>query len=138
MIEPKSVQDEFFSYLSKQMPSFQLTDAYLMLSHIERFCLDRNVLQNKTFETTDFEAIKRLLKRLIPTVSSVSPIRETWKKMSTLIHDYCAFLRLIRQMKAYRSAVPAPQNELPSENDIETSKQLLLLKNQNLILKKNH
>lgn len=39
VVEPKSVQDEFCSYLSMQMPTFQLSDAYLMLSDIESFCL---------------------------------------------------------------------------------------------------
>ena len=64
VVEPTSVQDEFCSYLSMQMPTSQLSDAYLMLSHIESFCLVRKILQNKLFETTDLEAIKREVQKV--------------------------------------------------------------------------
>ena len=93
VVEPKSVQDEFCSYLSMQMPTFQLSDAYLMLSDIESFCLERKILQNKLFETTDLETIKRV----VQTVDSNRVFRFTYKqnlkKMSTVIHAYYTFLK---------------------------------------------
>lgn len=98
VVEPKSVQDEFCSYLSMQMPTFQLSDAYLMLSDIESFCLERKILQNKLFETTDLEAIKRV----VQTVDSNRVFRFTYKqnlkKMSTVIHAYYAFLKSYKQI----------------------------------------
>ena len=97
VVEPKSVQDEFCSYLSMQMPTFQLSDAYLMLSDIESFCLERKILQNKLFETTDLETIKRV----VQTVDSNRVFRFTYKqnlkKMSTVIHAYYTFLKSYNQ-----------------------------------------
>lgn len=91
--EPKSVQDEFCSYLSTQMPTFQLSDAYLMLEDIESFCLKRKILQNKLFETIDLDTIKRV----VQTVDSNRVFRFTYKrylkKMSTVIHAYYTFLK---------------------------------------------
>lgn len=44
--KPKSIQEEFSSYLSKQMPTLQLSDANRMISNIESFCLERKILHN--------------------------------------------------------------------------------------------
>lgn len=92
-IEPKSMQDEFCSYLSTQMPMFQLSDACLMLSGIESFCLERKILQKKLFDTTDLNTIKQV----VQIVDSNKVFRFTYKrylrKMSAVIHAYYTFLK---------------------------------------------
>lgn len=122
MVEPKSVQDEFCSYLSMQMPTFQLSDAYLMLSDIESFCLKRKILQNKLFETTDFEAIKRV----VQTVDSNRVFRFTYKqnlkKMSTAIHAYYAFLKFYKPVEE-KEVKPIIQDTIPSLPDADSMKQ---------------
>lgn len=122
VVEPKSVQDEFCSYLSMQMPTFQLSDAYLMLSDIESFCLERKILQNKLFETTDLEAIKRV----VQTVDSNRVFRFTYKqnlkKMSTVIHAYYAFLKSYKpdEEKEVKAII---QDAIPSLPDADSMKQ---------------
>lgn len=122
VVEPKSVQDEFCSYLSMQMPTFQLSDAYLMLSDIESFCLERKILQNKLFETTDLEAIKRV----VQTVDSNRVFRFTYKqnlkKMSTVIHAYYAFLKSYKPDEE-KEVKPIIQDAIPSLPYADSMKQ---------------
>ena len=122
VVEPKSVQDEFCSYLSMQMPTFQLSDAYLMLSDIESFCLERKILQNKLFETTDLETIKRV----VQTVDSNRVFRFTYKqnlkKMSTVIHAYYAFLKSYKPDEE-KEVKPIIQDAIPSLPDADSMKQ---------------
>ena len=122
VVEPKSVQDEFCSYLSMQMPTFQLSDAYLMLSDIESFCLERKILQNKLFETTDLETIKRV----VQTVDSNRVFRFTYKqnlkKMSTVIHAYYAFLKSYKPDEE-KEAKLIIQEAIPSLPDADSMKQ---------------
>lgn len=122
VVEPKSVQDEFCSFLSMQMPTFQLSDAYLMLSDIESFCLERKILQNKLFETTGLEAIKRV----VQTVDSNRVFRFTYKqnlkKMSTVIHVYYAFLKSYKPDEE-KKVKPIIQNAIPSLPDADSMKQ---------------
>lgn len=123
VVEPKSVQDEFCSYLSMQMPTFQLSDEYLMLSDIEKFCLERKILQNKLFETTDLETIKRVVR----TVDSNRVFRFTYKrnlkKMSTVIHAYYSFLKSYKPDEEKRDIKPIIQDTIPSSPDADSMKQ---------------
>ena len=122
VVEPTSVQDEFCSYLSMQMPTFQLSDAYLMLSDIESFCLERKILQNKLFETTDLETIKRV----VQTVDSNRVFRFTYKqnlkKMSTVIHVYYTFLKSYKPDEE-KEAKLIIQEAIPSLPDADSMKQ---------------
>ena len=122
VVEPTSVQDEFCSYLSMQMPTFQLSDAYLMLSDIESFCLKRKILQNKLFETTDLETIKRV----VQTVDSNRVFRFTYKqnlkKMSTVIHAYYTFLKSYKPDEE-KEAKLIIQEAIPSLPDADSMKQ---------------
>ena len=122
VVESKSVQDEFCSYLSMQMPTFQLSDAYLMLSDIESFCLERKILQNKLFETTDLETIKRV----VQTVDSNRVFRFTYKqnlkKMSTVIHAYYTFLKSYKPDEE-KEAKLIIQEAIPSLPDADSMKQ---------------
>ena len=122
VVEPTSVQDEFCSYLSMQMPTFQLSDAYLMLSDIESFCLERKILQNKHFETTDLETIKRVVR----TVDSNRVFRFTYKrnlkKMSTVIHAYYTFLKSYKPDEE-KEAKLIIQEAIPSLPDADSMKQ---------------
>lgn len=122
VVEPTSVQDEFCSYLSMQMPTFQLSDAYLMLSDIESFCLKRKILQNKLFETTDLETIKRV----VQTADSNRVFRFTYKqnlkKMSTVIHAYYTFLKSYKPDEE-KEAKLIIQEAIPSLPDADSMKQ---------------
>ena len=122
VVEPTSVQDEFCSYLSMQMPTFQLSDAYLMLSDIESFCLERKILQNKLFETTDLDTIKRV----VQTVDSNRVFRFTYKqnlkKMSTVIHAYYTFLKSYKPDEE-KEAKLIIQEAIPSLPDADSMKQ---------------
>ena len=122
VVEPKSVQDEFCSYLSMQMPTFQLSDAYLMLSDIESFCLERKILQNKLFETTDLEAIKRVVQTVDSNRVFHFTYKQNLKKMSTVIHAYYAFLKSYKPDEE-KEVKPIIQDAIPSLHDVDSVKQ---------------
>ena len=123
VVEPKSVQDEFYSYLTKQKPTFQLSDAYLMFSDIESFCLERKILQNKLFETNDLDTIKRV----VQTVDSNRVFRFTYKrnlkKMSIVIHAYYAFLKSYKLDEEKQEVKSIIQDAIPSSPDTDSMKQ---------------
>lgn len=119
VVEPKSVQDEFCSYLSMQMPTFQLSDAYLMLSDVESFCLERKILRNKLFETTDLDTIKRV----VQAVDSNRVFRFTYKrnlkKMSTAIHAYYTFLKSYKPDEEKQKTKLIIQGAIPSADSMK-------------------
>ena len=122
VVEPKSVQDEFCSYLSMQMPTFQLSDAYLMLSDIESFCLERKILQNKLFETTDLETINRVVQTVDSNRVFHFTYKQNLKKMSTVIHAYYAFLKSYKPDEE-KEVKPIIQDAIPSLHDVDSVKQ---------------
>lgn len=91
--DEKSAQEEFFLWLSTQQASSQLSDIYFLLTDIEDFCLKRNILQKKLFETTDIETINRV----VLTVDSDKVFRFTHKRnlkrLSKAIHAYHSFIK---------------------------------------------
>lgn len=110
MAEPKSVKDDFFAYLSTQMPSAQLSDAYMMFLDIESFCLQRKVLKKGLFETTDLDIIKQVAQ----TVDSNKVFRFTYKrnqkKMSNMIHAYCNYLKDHPLSEEKETGMPSVRN----------------------------
>lgn len=114
MIESTSVQDKFFSYLSTQMSSGWMSDAYFKLLDIEKFCLERGILNNKLFETTDLSVIRRVMQ----TVDSNRIFRFTYKRdlkiMSTAIHLYYKFLKTDLADENKQESEPLIQNETRS------------------------
>ena len=123
VVEPKPVQDEFCSYLSMQMPTFQLSDAYLMLSDIESFCLERKILKNKLFETTDLETIKRVVRTVDSNRVFRFSYKQNLKKMSTVIHAYYTFLKSYKPEEK-KEVKPIIQDEIPSSLDTDSMKQM--------------
>ena len=122
VVDPKPVQDEFCSYLSTHMPTFQLSAAYLLLSDIESFCLERKILKNKLFETTDRDTIKRVVR----TVDSNRVFRFTYKRnlkqMSTVIHTYYTFLKSYKPDKEKQKVKPIIQTAILSSPDADSMK----------------
>lgn len=124
VVEPKPVQDEFCSYLSMQMPTFQLSDVYLMLSDIEKFCLERKILKNKLFETTDLETIKRVVRTVDSNRVFRFSYKQNLKKMSTVIHAYYTFLKSYKSDGEKKEVKPIIQDEIPSSLDTDSMKQM--------------
>lgn len=61
MIEnKKTVEEDFFQYLSEKFSTNQLSGLYLCYSEIEKFCIKLKVLKKPLFQTTDFETIKKV------------------------------------------------------------------------------
>ena len=90
--KPKSIKEEFSSYLSKQMPTLQLSDANRMISNIESFCLERKILHNKIFEITDLDEIKQIVQVVDSNRVFRLYYRQEIEKISMIIHTYYSFL----------------------------------------------
>lgn len=55
------IENDFFTWLSKNVSPSQLSEFYLIFSEIESFCKQRELLPKKLFETTDLYTIKRIV-----------------------------------------------------------------------------
>ena len=93
MADSNSVQEDFFTYLSAQIPSCQIQNVYLILCDIEKFCLQRKILKDNIFKTTKLNIINQV----VQTVDSNKVFRFTYKhnlkKMSAAIHTYYKFMK---------------------------------------------
>ena len=107
-----------------QMPTFQLSDVYLMLSDIEKFCLERKILKNKLFETTDLETIKRVVRTVDSNRVFRFSYKQNLKKMSTVIHAYYTFLKSYKSDGEKKEVKPIIQDEIPSSLDTDSMKQM--------------
>lgn len=90
-----------------------------MLSDIESFCLERKILQNKLFETTDLDTIKRV----VQAVDSNRVFRFTYKrnlkKMSTAIHAYYTFLKSYKPDEEKQKTKLIIQGAIPSADNMK-------------------
>lgn len=124
MVEPKPVQDEFCSYLSMQMPTFQLSDVYLMLSVLKNFAWKEKFLRINFLKQLTSRQSNELFGRLILTESFASLISKNLKKMSTVIHAYYTFLKSYKSDGEKKEVKPIIQDEIPSSLDTDSMKQM--------------
>lgn len=120
MAELKLMRDEFFTYLSTQMPSLQLSDACQIFSNIEAFCLQRKILQKKIFETTEL----KIINQVVQTVDSNRVFRFTYKsnlkKMSNVIHAYYTFFKHYRYAEKVEDIQSKDNDKIDSPIDINS------------------
>ena len=95
-----------------------------MLSDIEKFCLERKILKNKLFETTDLETIKRVVRTVDSNRVFRFSYKQNLKKMSTVIHAYYTFLKSYKSDGEKKEVKPIIQDEIPSSLDTDSMKQM--------------
>ena len=92
MESSKSLQDQFFAWLSKKISPAQLSEIYITYADIESFCLQKKILTEKLFETTEIDTIKNLM----GLISSSKEFRQHYKrnvsKINSAIQYYYLFL----------------------------------------------
>lgn len=121
--KPKSIQEEFSSYLSKQMPTLQLSDANRMISNIESFCLERKILHNKIFEITDLDEIKQIVQVVDSNRVFRLYYRQEIEKISMIIHTYYSFLESYKIDEGEKEKDRIVQEQIFIPTDEDNSKQ---------------
>ena len=110
-----TVQDRFFEWLEKQVSHATLADMFLVVGDIERFCIERNILKKKLFETTDLQTIRQVHN----TVTSNKIFRRLYKKnlskMESLILQYHRFIRAEEKSKRKEMSDDIRVTKIPEE-----------------------
>lgn len=89
MSDPKSIQLKFIEWLSSKVSAAKLSELYIVCNDIESFCLERKILSDKLFETTDPKEIKRV----ISTIELRFSYKSNFNKMSSALRYYYNFLK---------------------------------------------
>lgn len=111
----KSAENDFFNWLSGQVSSVQLSNIYTVFASIENFCIDRKVLKEHLFETTDIAVVSRIC----DIVDKDQTFRNTYKKqystMSRAVHYYLQYIKE-RYPQAEHSAIENGAENKPPED----------------------
>lgn len=113
--DTKSIQDQYFAWLEKQVSPAQLSELYMGYTDIEDFCLKRNIIKKKLFELTDLADIRKVMN----TVDSNKVFRFTYKKnlskMSSAMRFYYCFMKEHPELLAQATPMKFIQNATPME-----------------------
>lgn len=93
MTTTESVKNQFFEWLATKVSKSRLSEMYIMYDNIEYFCLKRNILKEKLFETTNINDIKKAVNNLESNKIFSIMYRKKHVKMCEAIRYYYAFLR---------------------------------------------
>lgn len=117
------VKNQFFEWLATRVPQYRLSEMYIIYDDIERFCLEKSILKQKLFETTNLSTIKKV----VNTVESNKIFKIMYKnkraKMCVAIRYYYAFLKEYTKPSAQtvkpvlQVLTPENENNIP-KNDI--------------------
>lgn len=89
----ESVKDQFFGWLATKVSQSRLSEMYMMYDDIEYFCLKRNILKKKLFETTNIDNIKKAVNNLGSNKIFKIMYKKKYVKMCDAIRYYYTFLR---------------------------------------------
>lgn len=118
--DTKSIQDQYFAWLTTQVSPAQLSELYVIYLDIEEFCLSRNIIKEKLFALTHLADIRKVM----DTVESNKVFRFKYKKnlnkMRSAMQFYYRFMK--ENSKLLDSAIPekasgesAPEGKRPVE-----------------------
>lgn len=87
------VQEIFFAWLQKRVSSAQLSEFYMVCKDIEAFCMDKHILTQPLFETTDTEVIQAVIDTIKANRAFQYKYFRQLGKMRKVMDSYMDFLR---------------------------------------------
>lgn len=89
----KTMEQKFFIWLSNRVSSAQLSEFYTVFKPIEKFCLDRKIINLQLFETTDLGRLAKVQETVKENYIFRFTHRRQAKKMEIGIKYYIDFLK---------------------------------------------
>lgn len=110
----KSIQEQFALWLSKRVYPTRYKELYATFEDIESFCMKRNILKQKLFETTNLNIIKEVIDTVTTNKMFQYLHRAKLTDSSVAIRTYYKFLE-------QHSAANRDKRDVKVENPIKTT-----------------
>lgn len=98
----KSVKNQFFEWLASKVSSAKLSEMYVMYDDIENFCLERNILKQKLFETTNLNEIKKVVNNVESNRIFKIMYKNKHVKMYDAIRYYYVFIKEHPELQTFK------------------------------------
>ena len=106
-----SVEEQFAQWLSTKVSPKELSDLYVVFPDVEAYCLRKNILHKRLFETTDCAAVEKILDTVNNKKLFRSIFRKNINKICTAMKYYYDFIK----------GVPAEEPIMQGKNKPETA-----------------
>lgn len=120
-----NVQEKFFAWLQERVSSAQLSEFYIVCKDIESFCMNKRILTQPLFETTNTVVIQGVIDTIKSNRMFQFKYFRQLGKMRKVMDYYMTFLREVPLHQRKESEkVPTPNNEIVAhpEEHIEVQK----------------
>lgn len=117
-----NVQEKFFAWLKERVSSAQLSEFYIVCKDIESFCINKRILTQPLFETTNTVVIQGVIDTIRSNRMFQFKYFRQLGKMRKVMDYYMTFLREVQLHQGNESPkVPTNNNEIIThfEEDIE-------------------
>ncbi len=91
--EDKSIEEKFMLWLSPQVTDAQLEELKVAYSQIDEFCLNRRILKEHLFNTTDLIILADVERNIDGNKTFWNKYKRSINKMYAAIHYYLLFIR---------------------------------------------
>lgn len=116
----KNYENEFYNWLLNKIPPASLSEYFLNYKDIETFCLERNILKDKLFCTTDIVVLGKVKHTILENGLFRFKYKYRIKKMSICINYYITFVK--EKTANTSSQIPYAVNETTSKTEEPESK----------------
>ena len=113
----KSKRDNFFTWLSNEVPSFRLSDYFLVADDLEIFARKKLFIKTSIFDVND----PTVTGKIVTAVSSDKIFRFTHKKQIKNIAELAQYLHKYTKEQASAPFVAKSEGSLPYQNEVDSS-----------------
>lgn len=112
--ENKSVQEEFFEWLSDKVSVTQISELYFSYLEVETFCLERKILKQQLFKTIDVKTVS-VVKNFVDS-NKVFRFnhKKNMQKMQTAIKYYFDFIKQYQASIEYETLEQVHEEQIDS------------------------
>lgn len=113
-----NVQDKFFAWLKERVSPAQLSEFYIVYRDIESFCMNKRILTQSLFETTNTEVIQNVIDTIKSNRMFQFKYFRQLGKMRKVMDYYMTFLREVPLYQNERSEkAPASNHETAAHSE---------------------
>ncbi|KEZ86427.1 hypothetical protein [Lacrimispora celerecrescens] len=89
----KFAKVQFYKWITDKVSATQLSEIYTVCDEIEQYCLNKNMLKAKLFETTNINTVNRVLRNIASDKNFREEYRRSLSKIRSIVYYYIRFLK---------------------------------------------
>jgi len=89
----KSAKDQFYKWIADKVSATRLSDLYTLCDEIEQYCLNKNILTTKLFETTNINIVNKVSRSIASDKKFREEYRRSLSKIRSIVYYYISFLK---------------------------------------------